>query len=223
MRLFHNGEVCSEVYVKNLIEAEHTESSNHLALYVGAHGVTEFFAKACSYGRSGTCDNDLFGICDSCTNLIDLLSFVESAGGANVNTLTACYAGTIVKLGFKSTANDGLEATLDGTDNANFLNLAANCYTTTAENALGVVTNEVRSGKILFAFVMLALVLNCIAAVLISEVLKLTVSITVTGEAGFVMVRENKLDGGLSRFSYLGGIGKYFHTLVYGIYTGSNE
>ena len=64
---------------------------------------------------------------------------------------------------------------------------------------------------------------NCVAAVLVCEVLKLAVSIAVAREAGFVMVGENELDSSLSGFSYLGGIGKYFHTLVYGIYAGCNE
>ena len=58
---------------------------------------------------------------------------------------------------------------------------------------------------------------NCVAAVLVCEVLKLAVSIAVAREAGFVMVGENELDSSLSGFSYLWGVCEHLKTFLYGI------
>ena len=61
------------------------------------------------------------------------------------------------------------------------------------------------------------------AAVLVRELLELTVGAADAGETLLLVVRENELEVGLARGENLRGVGLYFHALVHRVDTGRDE
>jgi hypothetical protein len=167
--------------------------------------------------------NVLCGIRDDLEYLVGIVALNKRACRADYGALAAAYASYVVEILLERAADNGVEAAVVRADNGYILLLASR-YAATAENALVVVANEVQSGVILLVVSLLALKLCLVNAVLKAELLELAGVASRAGEALLVVVREQKLEVGLSVFLNLGCVGKDFGTLsVDGIYACGNK
>lgn len=92
-----------------------------------------------------------------------------------------------------------------------------------AEYALVVVADEERGAFVLFIVDARAFEVAFFAAVLVRELLELTVGAADAGETLPLVVRENELEVGLARGENLRGVCLYFHALVHRVDTGRDE
>ena len=99
VRLFHDGQVCAEVDVEDLVEAEHAHGGEHLALGVGADGVAELFADGGAHGGSGRDDNHFRRVVDGVAHVVDLFALVQRARRADGDALAAGDAGSLGEVG----------------------------------------------------------------------------------------------------------------------------
>ena len=221
--LFHDGEVSSEIGIKDSVEANAAESSSHLAGNRCADSFAEALAESCTDSRSCLNNNVLGGIVESFDNLIGIVLLAESAGRANVDALTAGYAGNVIQLSLESAADVGVKATCVSTDDGNVLILAG-CNAAAAKNALGVVADKVSSRSINGGFGLGAGEVFFIGNTeILTELLEFAVVAAAAGEALSLMVGEDELQGHSAAVKYLLGVGDNFHALVYGVNAGSNK
>ena len=222
---FHDGQVSTEVGIEDLVEAETAQRSSHLALGIGADGLAEFFRQSGTDSGSGLHDHILVGIGNGLGHVVDAGFLIQSAHGADSDTLTAADAGGVGQVHLEGGADVGLEAAVVGADNADALILLTGSNTATAQDALGVVADHVGSGLVDLGGVLVAgvevLVLD---TVLTAQSLQLAVAGTDAGQAGAVMIGEQQLQGLLPVGNDLGRVGENFGVVpINGIHTGSAE
>lgn len=223
MSLFHDGEVCRKVGIKYVGESKTSESCNHLTLAIGSDGIAEFFSDSRTYGRSGLYYNLLGGVCESCEYSSGLIYFGKSAGGASVDTLSAVYAGSGSKLGFKCATDLGVKTSVISADNADSLNLSAYCRAAAAKDTLAVVTNDSSGGVIDLGLGLIATEVILVYTVLNAKLLELTVGGTGARETLLVVVGKKELKVHFTHCANLGSIGKDLGAVTLdGIYTSCN-
>ena len=69
----------------------------------------------------------------------------------------------------------------------------------------------------------LAVEVVLVNAVLVAQRLKLAAAASYAGKTFLLVVGEDKLEGRSAALYYLGGVGEYLHTLVYGVNARSNK
>ena len=221
--LFDNREVCAEVGVKDLVEAEASERRDHLALNIGADVHSEALAESDADRRSGVNNDELLGIVDSLENLCGVVLLIYSAGRAVDNALAAGDARHGIERSLERRADVGVKSAGVCADNGDVLSLAC-CDAAAAENALAVVSYHMNSGIVVFVDGICAveapLVVN---AELLAELLELAGSAAYAGETLSVMRRKNELKGHLAALADALGVCEYLHTLVNGVYAGGHE
>ena len=220
--LLNDGEISSGVGVEYLLEAESSESCNHLALNVSADRHIEALAESCTDGGSGLNYYVLGRIVESIPYLIGIVTLNESTGRTYSGTLTAGDTGSITKVEVEGLTDAGIDTTVVSTDYRYEL-LVTNSNATTAENTLVVVSYKVRSGEIKRILGLETTESGRIYAVLKAELLKLAVSRTNAGETVLVVSGEDELESSLTSLANLLGVGVDLHTLGYGIYASGNK
>ena len=220
--LFNDGEVSRGVGIKYLLEAKSSECRNHFALNVGSDRHIEALSESSSDRGSGLYYNVLCRIVKSFPNLIGIVTLNKRAGRTNCGTLSARDTGSVSERKIECLSDAGIDTTVVSTDNGNVL-LFANCYAATAKDTLIVISYKVRSGVIKLIYGLEAFKGAGINAVLKAKLLKLAVGGTGAGEAVLVVSGEDKLESGLSCFSYLCGVGLDLHTLGNGVNASGNK
>jgi len=188
----HDGQVSTEIGVEDSVKAQLAQSSDHLAGNKGAGLIAKALAQ--SGAHSGSCGNDnvLGGIVESVDDLGGLVLLLQSAGGAGNDALAAGNTCNVVELCIKGAADVGVETTIVCTDNRNKLILTGT-YAAAAENALGVVTDEVRSTAIENGFSLGALKSSLILNIIfLTESLELAGLAAIAGQALSVVVGKDQ-------------------------------
>ncbi len=220
---FHNGEVCREIGVEYLVEAESAHCGYHLALDVGSDGIAERLTQRSA--DSGSClnNNHLLGVCDSLQYLGGIVLLFQSARRTGGNALTAGNAGGFRQRHIKRRSYLYRKTALICADYADTLKLFAGCHAAAAENALAVVARHVRRAVVYFDGGIFTLVVILHNIILVAKLLNLAASASYAGETFSLVVGKNKLQCGAAALNDLGSIRKYLHTLVDGIYAGSHQ
>ena len=149
LRLFHDGEVSAEVGIEDAVEAQTMEGSDHLAGAVFfADLVAEFLSDGRADGRSGL-DDDIFAGGHGHIDFVDLSLLRESAGRANLDALAALDARNFSEGTVRGRSDDGVEATLLETEDADALGFFAPFDAAAAEDALAGVADDARGGIII--------------------------------------------------------------------------
>ena len=221
--LFHDGEVGGEVHVVDAVEAEALDSGDHLAFNVGAGLVAEAFAEGSSDRRSGADSDVLCRVGDGVENLLRVVLLVEGADRAGDDTLTTADTAGLSELLLEEGSDVSVEAAVVRADDSDSLHILAGCDAAAAEYALVVVADEERGAFVLFIVDARAFEVAFFAAVLVRELLELTVGAADAGETLPLVVRENELEVGLACGENLRGVGLYFHALVHRVDTGRDE
>lgn len=221
--LLHNGNVRREVYIEDLIEAEHFESRNHLTFDVCSDGITEFFAETYSDCGRGSHDDVFARVCYCSRDFVYIVFFAERAGRAYGYTLSAGNARSVVKGHFERACYGGIEASVVWADNGYLLAVLTDRYASAAENTLAVIPDEVRS-NVLLVVIFRTFESVFVAAEFLRESLKFAVCASYTAVAGVIMVAEHKLDGGFSCVEDSRGICEDFGTVSFdGVNAGGYE
>jgi len=220
--LFHNGEVSGKVGVINLIEAETSECCNHLTCYCGTNGHTEFLAQSGTYCGSSLNNNVHSGL-HSSIDLIDLALLHQSAGGAHAYALSALDTGRINEAAVLGGRNDGVKAAVFKAEDSHTVCILATCNATSAKDTLGGITNN-RGRKLVQSYSGLGAYKAILAGTgNVSNVKKLALAVLVALLAVLIVIGKKKLNGSTASLACLGAGNDDLHTLVYGIYAGSNE
>lgn len=147
--LFDNREVCAEVGVKDLVEAETSERRDHLALNIGADVHSEALAEGDADRGRGVNNDELLGIVDSLENLCGVVLLIYSAGRAVDDALTAGDTRHGIERSLERRADVGVKSAGVCADNGDVLSLTC-CDAAAAENALAVVSYHMNSGIVVF-------------------------------------------------------------------------
>ena len=221
--LLHNREVGGEVHVVNAVEAETLYSRDHLALDVSTRLVAEALADCSADRRCGADCDVLLRVGDSVEHLLSVVLFVERADRAGNYTLTAADTAGLGELLLERGADVGIKSAVVSADNADALHILAGCYAAAAEDTLVVITNEERRAFVFFVFDARAVEMTFLAAVFVSQLLKLAGGAAHTGQTFLFVVREHQLEIGLSRGEHLRGVREDLHALVDRIYARGYE
>ena len=149
---------------------------------------------------------------------------MESSNRASYDTLTAVYAGSLSKRKLKCASDMCVEASCISTDNADALILLTCSCTSSAEDALVVVSYDgcrrsVNSELILSS----CIVFSILYTISLAESLKLAVSAAYAAKAILIVVREDQLESFTSVILDLLCISISYHAVCAWIYAGSDE
>ena len=172
--LLNDGEVSCGVGVEYLLEAETSESCNHLAFYVSADRHIEALTESCTDRGSGLNYYVLGRIVESSPYLIGIVTLNESTCRTYSGTLTAGDTRSLAKSHIEGLTYTGINTSVVSTD-YRYVLLITYSNTSTAEDTLVVVSYEVGSRVVKLILRLEAVVCLRIYAVLKAELLKLTV------------------------------------------------
>ena len=194
----HDCEVSSAVNVKHFVKTAKVKCAYHLAFYVCANWVTKFFAKSSANGWCRANNNVLSRVCKCLSNTSEFVLFYKCASWANCDTLTTTDTWCVCKVHIKCCADVSSKTTFVSADNANCLCLVANGNTSTAKDALCVVTDEVLCGSILWFFVHLTCKSVAVTVVFVGKFLQFAVCVTVAGKTIFLVVGKDQFQCSLA-------------------------
>jgi len=210
--LFHYGEICSEIGIENIVEANALECGDH-ALCSGEIAVhTQALTPCGTDGGSHLNHGDYFGVMDSGHNTAGIVTLTESTHGAVGDTLAAISTLGIIQSAVMAYINCGACTGAGNIPDINSLNLVAYLNAAHALYALALITDK---GQILVPGAALHILVICqrIDVEVAGYALKSAVTVTHAGSALTVMLRENELNIGASCCADTGRIGVYNHAL----------
>ena len=194
--LFHDGEVSGEVGVKDLVEAQSTESGDQLAGDRHAGFKSEFLTHSHADGGSGLNDNSLGGVVDGSPDFFHIADTGDGTHGADIDALSA--EGTVgigegdhaggADLGRKSAAVTG-----QGADGLNFV---TDGFAAAAHDALGKVAHDGFAGGVRLKTVLGAGEGDLFNAELSSEHTQFAVLVLGAGQTLLGVVAEHELKDG---------------------------
>ena len=194
--LFHDGEVSGEVGVKDLVEAQSTESGDQLAGDRHAGFKSEFLTHSHADGGSGLNDNSLGGVVDGSPDFFHIADTGDGTNGADIDALSA--EGTVgigegdhaggADLGGKSAAVTG-----QGADGLNFV---TDSFAAAAHDALGKVAHDGFAGGVRLKTVLGSGEGDLFNAELSSEHTQFAVLVLGAGQTLLGVVAEHELKDG---------------------------
>ena len=212
--LLHDGEVSTEIGIKDLVKAKTAHGSDHLAGYRGAHGQTEFLAEGGTDGRSRLDHHVGLRIGKELPDLGGIILLIESAHRAVDDTLAAVDTAHLIQFHLPRRFNGGLEATVDRADDTDVLDVGTDRYAATAKDALVVVADDARGEIVNGIGVLGSLVLVAILnAQLKAQLLQLAVLAADAAEALLFMRRQSELQEVLAVLLDFRGVGLNHHAI----------
>ena len=207
--LFDNREVCAEVGVKDLVEAETSECRDHLALNIGADVHSEALAESDADRRRGVNNDELLGIVDSLENLCGVVLLIYSAGRAVDNALAAGDARHGIERSLERRTDVGVKSAGICADNGDVLSLTC-CDAAAAEDAFFHVAHH-RRREVHHRLGGFSLVLGLADAEVFGHGLQAAIAVLRAGEAFVGVVREDQLQNGLPGVDDAGCVGADDH------------
>ena len=206
----HDGKVGSEVGVEHIVEAEATQGSGHLAGDDGAGGHAELFTEGHTRGRSRVDDDGLLRIVDGSHDVAGVVHLSEGADRANLDALTAHDARRVDEVLLEGRSHDGAEATVDGAQGTNGLDVVTHVLATAAHHALVHVAHD--AGRHVLTIVALFTLERDVAdAEVLGQALELAVAALGAGQAVGRVVAEDQFDHSTTGVDDAGAVGQHFH------------
>ena len=221
-RLLDDGQVSGHVHVVHTLKAQRLDCRDHLAFHIGSRLVAEALADLGAHGRSSADQDVLLGISQRLKHLIGIVTLIECAHGAGNDALSAVDAGGGLQRRFKRRGDVRIKAAVIGTDNADALDLLADCHAAPAKNALVVIPDDRR---LIINFVVIhdALEPALGHAVLAAQSLQFAVGAADALQALLVVIGKQQLQIHFAGIDDAGRIGFDFHPLGAGVYAGSHQ
>ncbi len=141
---FHDGQVSAEVDIVDAFETEAAQGSDHLTGGRSADLVAEFLTDGGADSRSDL-DNDMLAGFDSGIDLADLGLFKQSAGRADIDTLTALDTRRVGEAAVLGRGDDSLEAAVFKTEDPQAMSIGTAGDAAAAEDTLGGIADKSRS------------------------------------------------------------------------------
>ena len=221
--LLHDGEVGGVVHVKDLVEAQAAQGGDHLALHVGADGHAEALAQRDADGGGGAHHHVLGGVVEGLPHLGGVVLLLEGARGAGHDALAAGDAVHLGQVPVEGAADVGGEAAVVGADDPHLLVLPAHGGAAAAQDALGVVPDQVGSGVLDLRRELVVGVAHGVDAQLGGQLTQLAVSVPGAGQAVHPVVGQNQLQGELAGMAHLLGVGVDLHALADRVHAGGHQ
>ena len=193
---FHDGQVSGEVGVEDLVEAQGTESCDHLAGDRHAGLKTEFLADSHADGGSGLNDDGLGGIVDGSPDFFHIADTGDGTDGADVDALSAEGAVGFSQGDHAGSADLGGESAAVAGECADGLNFVADGLAAAAHDALGKVTHDGFAGVIHVEAVLGTAESDFLNTELGSEHTQFAVLVLGAGQTLLGVVREHELEDG---------------------------
>lgn len=114
--LFHNGQICGNVHVKDFVGSQSADRIDHFTFYVGSDRQIKAFAQ-CGFNRRGCEKDDLFGwVCNCVPYLVDITFFIQCSNRAGYDALSAADTRRIVETALKGRTDVAFISALYDTD-----------------------------------------------------------------------------------------------------------
>ncbi len=139
---FHNGDVCTEVGIKDRVKAQAAECSVELAGQVRAGGVTQDIANGYTDCRSNLDDTMEIRVLERLPNLGGIIMLNDGACGAVSGALTAANTGRFFQSDFTGRGDTRINATLKEAQRPDVLHDLTDVYASAAENTLAAVHGD---------------------------------------------------------------------------------
>ena len=207
---FHDGQVSGKVGVEHIVEAEATQGSGHLAGDDAAGRHTELFTESHTRSGSRVDDDGLLGVVDGSHHVAGVVHLRQGTDGAHLDALTAHDARRVDEVLLEGRSHDGAEATVDGAQGTNGLDVVAHVFATAAHDALVDVAHD--GGRQVLTIVrLLTLERDLANAEVLSQALEFAIATLGTHQAVGRVVGKDEFDHGAAGVDDAGAVGQHFH------------
>ena len=147
--LLHDGQVGGDVGVEHLVKAQAAQGGDHLALHVGADGHAEALAQGGADGGGGAARPRAWSGSARAAQTLSVSSFsVRAPVGQTAMHWPQVTQADFAQVHVKGAADVGGEAAVVGADDAARPDFAADGDAAAAEDALGVVADQMGGGVV---------------------------------------------------------------------------
>ena len=219
--LLHDGQVSSEVGVKNLVESKAAQGSYHLAGCNRAARHAKFLADGDTDRRSGLDDDKFIRVVDGVPNALGVVLLIQCADRTGRYALAAVNAWGLIQRFFKGSCNLKVGGAAGVADGVGGLYRLASLDAASAANAFDHIAHQRRVAHLFWN--RLPNRVEDVAADIIfrRQGLQLALAVFLTVQAVLRVVGQNQLQNGLAGLAHLRRVGGDIPRLVDQVVAGS--